>query len=329
MKRIMKINRIMVLFILVFCLNMLVCPVSANAMNLDYLSAEKWINNSNVTMSALNKSSIKGELKGKFGYYGDPDEMCVYTYFGIKETSYSSNADIRINYHVSTPNETIDFSVDKNGICDSSGQAEVIFDVKTNFEFGDTDGYFLSAAQYKGKTSVISVAVDFYINSRIYRIKDGIVIEKPSTTKAEKTTAAKQVKTTKKSKKSAKKASASKGAGKYIPSGNGSKYKAKGNSYSSSSDGVNGDGTTKFIPGGNGDAASDSEQQIQNDLPAVIKTANHFSKSSIILFILASVLVLAAIVIITFAAVKKEPPAEDADEKGEEKNETDDNKRKD
>ena len=313
----------MVLILLVvFCALAVVFPINACALNLDYLNNEKWLGNSNVTMYSISKTSIKGELKGKFGYYGDGSDMSVYTYFRVVESTYSPTSDVRIHYTISTADEDYSFSVDENGMCEAAGQSDVAVDVKSNFEYGEEDGCFISGAQYKGGESEIRVKVDFYINGHIYRVKDNINIVKSTDTTEQKTTAANTTKAVKQNKKSSAKGS---GTTKFVPRGGG-KYSAKKSQNKESKETAKADGTTSFKPSGQGDDGNEGQEK--NRIPAYTKTANKLSRGSIILFILATALAVAAVAIIIVAVLKKDLPTEKEEEKTDDENKETEDKEK-
>ena len=208
-------------------------PLSAFAMNLDYLKNEKWENNPNVTVEAIEgRRAMDYELGGNFGYYVD-DYMTIHTLFSINESTLKNDGsdNVWIIFDYTMPSETYSFSVNGEGIADTDdGAVRQCFTTAQNFGDGAIGRYF-AAVQYVGKESECTVNISLSVNGHTYKnIAKNIRIElpttvtttKPTTTKAPKTTKAKtkkkKAKTAKKQGKSKTKKSEAK-ATKYVPTG--------------------------------------------------------------------------------------------------------------
>ena len=160
----------------------------ACAMNVDYLDATKWQNNSHIISENINTSSLNQQLVGVFQYYADHHNMCLYTYFSIDETSISREMrDVRVDFQFHMPEEDYTFSVNGDGIYDSLDEEKKVFEVRSNFS-GSTAGEYLCAAEFKGSDTACTVDVSLFVNGHKYVIKEGISLIKPTTTKPEKTT---------------------------------------------------------------------------------------------------------------------------------------------
>lgn len=291
-------------FALVFAV-LILCSFNAFhalAMNYDYLSAEKWMNNDKVTITAINKSGVKGSLTGKYGYYADNASMCVYTYFSVKESTYTADSDVQIAYRFVTETEEYLFSANENGLNDGAEEAAKTFEVRSNFTKNSDNGCFISAAQYNGDEDFCSVEVDLFVNGHKYLVQEGLTLTRPVstnpwTTKSPKTT---KVKTTisKKSKKAATEKST-----KYIPKRylqqnntkeakpkNDTKEKPAANSKKETTEKNNAVGETKRV-----------------HIPYAVKNSvSHISKGSFAIFIICGILSLAGLILIFAALITKD-----------------------
>lgn len=157
----------------------------AEAMNEDYLYAEKWYNNPAVNFEEPQQNhSIGYTLNGVFGYYADSD-MCLYTYFSVNEDSMLNEGnDVRIAFQYFIEGETYRFSVSKDGVCDAL--SEEVFDrfsVSQQFTEQSGGAVCLAAVQYLGKAALCQADIRLYINGHNYIIKEGLTYERPTTTK--------------------------------------------------------------------------------------------------------------------------------------------------
>ena len=213
--------------------------MKAEALNGDYLTEEKWRNNSNVTWESVDTSANGRSLSGLFGYYMD-DEMCLYTYCSLTGDLLANSRDsAKLVFSVTVGNETYAFAADRDGMCDNLSDTEArLFQVETNFD-GAAHGVFICAIAYLGKADSYRADVSFYANRSIPLLRD-IPVDRPVTTKPEKTTAAKATteKTTKPAKETTTKASTTKraattksSAGKTATTESSTKFVPQGDNY--------------------------------------------------------------------------------------------------
>jgi len=213
-------------FAVFFCAVCLLQPLTALALNADYLEEAKWENNANVIAEDIRKSSIGSSFFGKWKHYADNENMCLYTYLSAEETSLAENAEyVKFKYTYRLPGEVYTFSVDKDGMCDAGEAEQELFSVASSFTYNKPTGVYMVAIEYLGKETECSIDIDLFIGSK-YKLMRDISLIKPTTTKATtvkttkavKSTTAKS-KTTKKAKETTKKRASAAAAQttKYVP----------------------------------------------------------------------------------------------------------------
>lgn len=166
---------------------MLIIPIKALAVNLDYLDNSTWNNNPNVTSMSVSGKSGVNKLQGVFRYFFDSDDACIYTYFNVNETTLSEYNDIvKVHYDIYSESNSYSFAIDEQGICDCGDEEYKYFDVYQNFELlnGDTQRC-MSVTALNCTPDLYTVDVRLYINGRNYIIKKGLEIDTrvPETTK--------------------------------------------------------------------------------------------------------------------------------------------------
>ena len=161
----------------------LVFTITAFAANLDYLSYEKWDNNSRVKTVDVHKTALDNKLNGTFRYAVDNSELIVYTYLSFNESSLGGDDDIRIVYEFEMHDETYTFALDKDGLCEDSGDIEETFEIGQNFYYDGDTPQCISYAQYLGDSSGGKVRVYLFVNNSRYLVYENIRIELPTTTK--------------------------------------------------------------------------------------------------------------------------------------------------
>lgn len=165
----------------IFLIALLFLPCkSVYAVEKSYLQPEDWINNSDIYSENISKKSNMHSIKGVFKYYFDSHNNVFYTYFSIAETSLSKNkCDIRVVYTIKNVFDTYIFSVDKDGVCDSSFNVDDYFTVNQNFTtYKDSNtGLYLSSVAIHNGCEHNDISVKFYVNGHVYKISDNVVLE--------------------------------------------------------------------------------------------------------------------------------------------------------
>ncbi|MCR5206913.1 MAG: hypothetical protein K6C14_00360 [Eubacterium sp.] len=183
-------------------------PLSAFALNSDYLEPEKWAETENAVTVPLNYEKNGNTLSGYFSYYTD-DSLCIYTFFKISESSVTAeNNNVSVTYDFSMSDEEYTVTLNKNGVAeDNAPEGLESFRSGVNF---DTNGQYASAVQYIGKKyDFCTVDITLNVNGHNYKITKNsglfgspVYMELPTTVKEEKSAAV--VKDKKKSKKAKK-----------------------------------------------------------------------------------------------------------------------------
>lgn len=144
---------------------------TAYALNGDYLTPDKWVNNPNATYKSLCETSLDNELEGLFAYYIDNRTMTIYTYFSVEESSLrEGNRLVEINFAFTSPSEEYSFSVNEDGMATETLEEEQrLFAARTNFAYSD-NGIYMAAAEYNGKESALDLDIALFVNNHKYRI---------------------------------------------------------------------------------------------------------------------------------------------------------------
>jgi len=306
----------------VLLLSFLAFPSCLFAMNVDYMNTDRWNNNSNVQSLTLDYTNDSRTLNGTMYYFTD-DELCIYTYFKITESTLSEEANnVYITYTFYVPNEEYEVTVDQNGIYEESGEQEkLLFKVCSSF---DGVGKYISAVQYKDKKcQSCSVDISININGRLYSITKNaefngtaVNMERPTEAKAEKATGSptkKQRKQKRKTKPSNKSTTSAKAetTTKFHPG------------YSITTTAANkqrkSETTTLKIPeNSEPDSIHESSESTETIGAAVNETGTQMSGWTMWFLIIAAVIAAAGMgILVTAVTLKKEDTPEETDENKE------------
>jgi len=192
-----KLSKILTAFVSIIAL---FSCINSYAANIDYLNAVNWSNNKHIYSANIEKKSANDIMYGEIRYLKDNDNLTIYTYFSVSETSllYDYSDDIRVIYEVEAAEAKFTFTINSEGIEDEFGQSEEIFDCGSNIYYEASALQALTYAHYTGKSSEIKVRVYLAINSSRYLALDTVKLKVPETTTKTKETTTKKF-TTKKS----------------------------------------------------------------------------------------------------------------------------------
>lgn len=145
-----------------------------------YLQPETWINNSDIYSENISKRSNLHNIEGIYKYYFDSHNNVFYTYFSITETSlWEDKCDVRVVYTIKNVFDTYIFSVDRDGVCDSSFTVDDYFTVSQNFNTykDSSSGFYLSSVAIHNGCEHNDITVKLYVNGHVYKIDDKVSLD--------------------------------------------------------------------------------------------------------------------------------------------------------
>lgn len=152
-----------------------------------YFQPETWINNPDIYSENISKKSNSYKLDGVFKYYFDAQNNIFYTYFSITESTLSEDrCDIRLVYTVDNVFDTYSFSIDAEGICDTSYISNDYFTVEQIFStYRDScSGLYISSIMINDGCTHNDISIKIYVNGHIYKIAENIPLDKMTEKKA-------------------------------------------------------------------------------------------------------------------------------------------------
>ncbi|MBQ7739910.1 MAG: hypothetical protein IJT65_01570 [Eubacterium sp.] len=276
--------------------------IRALAFNNEYLSPAKWRNNKNVVSVSINKTATGHHLYGKLDYFVDNSSLTFYTRFSVKEENGNDSLEnAKVIYKITTPSDSNDLSVGRDGIINQQGK--IPLEVKTNYANAEY-GEIISAVEYRGKESELDIEVSFSTNRNYNKLLDKVHLELPETTRPEKTTLPKttKAKTTRPPKAATTKVT------KFVPKYKNGTAKATGGKASASSEsGETLYQTTGLAPENETETQLYEKSDFENRIYKRTKMAT-------ILLIIGTVLGIAGIIMLLYSLINKNKNSSDGEE---------------